>query len=112
MAFRPDEASSLNFDFNEAWTTYLDSGRDENLYSFITRYHRRLTRHLGGDVEGGYSVRRGEGVDQNQAAFRPGLDFAMGKLSLKVSYNFEYESFLDTEERFKHLFYVRLKRTF
>jgi hypothetical protein len=112
LMFRPDEASTLNLDFLETWTTYLDPRREENLFSFITRYHRRLTAHLGTDLEGGFSVRRGPGVDQTLATLRPGLDFAMGKLSLKLGYDFQYARYLDSEERLKHMFFIRLKRTF
>jgi hypothetical protein len=112
FAFRPSDASSLNLDFTESWTHYLDADRDEWLYAFISRYHRRLTYHLGADVEAGVSQRYGPGVDQTLAAFRPGLEFAMGKLTAKIGYDFEYERFLNTEERLKHMFFVRVKRTF
>lgn len=112
LSLRPDEASTLNLDFSESWTRYLDAAREEKMISFITRYHRRLTIHLGSDIEGGVSVRQGAGVDQTLAAVRPGLDFAMGKLSLKMGYDFEYESFLSAEERIKHMFFLRLKRIF
>jgi hypothetical protein len=110
--FRPSDASSLNFDFTESWTRYLDADRDEWLYSFISRYHHRLTYRLGADIEAGVSQRYGPGVDQTLAAFRPGLEFAMGKLTAKIGYDLEYERFLNSEERLKHMFFVRLKRTF
>jgi hypothetical protein len=112
LSFRPSDASTLNFDFTESWSRYLDADREEQLYAFITRYHRRLTYHLGADLEAGVSQRVGPGVDQTLAAFRPGLEFAMGKLSAKIGYDFEYQRFLDTEERFKHMFFVRVKRIF
>ena len=112
LMFKMDEASTLNLDFSQAWTTYLEADRKEQLYSFITRYHRRLTAHLGGDLEGGVSLRQGAGVDQTLATCRPGLEFAMGQFSFKVGYDFEYQKFLETQEQFKHLFFLRMKRTF
>jgi hypothetical protein len=112
LSFQPDEASTLNFDFNETWTEYLDANRQERWYSFITRYHRRITTYLGSDIEAGVSRRSGPGVDQTLAAVRPGLEFTMGRLSAKLGYDFEYERFLNSEERSKHMFFARLKRTF
>jgi len=112
LSFRPDDASTLNFDFTEAWTEYLDAHREEEMLSFINRYHRRITRHLGCDIEDGISRRFGPGADQTLATVRPGLDYAVGKISAKLGYDFEYERFLNAEERIKHMFFVRVKRTF
>jgi hypothetical protein len=33
-------------------------------------------------------------------------------MTLAAGYNFEYELFLDREERIKHLLFLRLRRTF
>jgi hypothetical protein len=112
LSFRPDDVSTLNFDFTESWTLFLDANREESLVSFINRYHRRVTTHLGADIETGVSRRFGPGVDQTLAAFRPGVDFTMGKLSAKIGYDLEYERFLSAEERTRQMFFVRLKRTF
>jgi hypothetical protein len=112
LAFRPDDASTLNFDFTQSWTTYRDADREEENYAFISRYHRRLSAHLGLNLEGGVAWRIGEGVDQTRAAVRPGVEFNMGQLSVKAGYSFEYEEFLSSEERYKHMLIVRARRTF
>ena len=112
LAFKPDEASTLNFDLIESYTRYLDADRDEQNYSFISRYHRRVTRYLGFDFEGGISVRIGPGVDQTLAAARPGMQFNMGRLSVKAGYDFEYGKFLGSEQRLKHMLFVRATRSF
>jgi hypothetical protein len=112
LAFKPDDVSTLNFDFVQSYTEYLDANRDEQNYSFISRYRRRMTRHLGMDVEGGVSMRIGEGVDQTLAALRPGMEFRMGQLTIKAGYDFEYAKFLGSEERVKHLVSIRARRSF
>jgi hypothetical protein len=112
VAFQPDDASSLGVDFTQSWTDYVDANRSEERYSFIARYHRVLTWRLGVDLDTGFLLRRGEGVDQTLATCRPGLQYTYGKTSLKAGYDFEYEMFLDSEERTKHMFFVRLKRVF
>ncbi|MGN6644128.1 MAG: hypothetical protein ACTHKU_14115 [Verrucomicrobiota bacterium] len=112
LAFKPDDASTLNLDFIESYTQYLDADRDEQNYTFISRYRRRVTRHLGLNVEGGVSKRIGEGVDQTMAAFRPGVEFRMGEMFVKAGYDFEYGKFLNSEERFKHMLFIRARRSF
>jgi hypothetical protein len=113
FVFHPDEVSTLSFDFNETWIDYTDLNRPrEEDYRFITRYHRALTHRLGVDLEGGVALRRGTGVDEVLATVRPSLRYVIGKTSISAGYSYEYNLFLDTEEREKHLFYLRVRRTF
>jgi hypothetical protein len=112
LAFRPDQDSSLNFDFIQSWTRYLDADRTEQNYSFLSRYRRAVTRHLGLNVEGGYSMRIGRGVDQSLATFRPAIDWRIGQLQVRAGYDFQYGRFLHSEERTKHMLFVRARRSF
>jgi hypothetical protein len=112
LAFKPDDLSTLSFNFAQSWTRYIDADRDEQNYSAISRYHRRLGTYVGFDLEGGVAKRIGEGVDQTRAAVRPGIEFNMGQLFVKAGYSFEYEQFLTAEERYKHMLIIRARRTF
>jgi hypothetical protein len=112
MNFAPDTESSLSFSFAQSWTTYLDNGLSEAVYSFINHYHRRLTRNWGFDLEDGISLTSGTGVDQTVATVRPELEFAIGKFSLKVSYEMEYQEYLSTQEMFQQTFSLRAMRSF
>jgi hypothetical protein len=112
LLFNPDEVTRLSFDFSQSWTHYLDADRNDQTYTFINRFNRHLTRRLGFDVEAGAMLRYGPGVDQTLITFRPGLEFAMGKLSVKMEYDFEYDRFLQTQEEIKNFFFIRAKRVF
>ena len=112
VAFRLDEVSSVGVDLNETWLEFTTANRREEDLRFITRFHRALTERLGLDVDAGTAWRRGTGVDQVLATFRPSLKYAIGKTTIDVGYDYEYELYLNSEERQKHLFTVRLKRLF
>ena len=111
-AWQLDEYSNLSVDFNESWTTFQQADRQEQWYMFITRYHRALTWRLGFDLEGGVSLRRGPGVDQTLGTCRPGIEYAVGKTSIKAGYDYEYNLFLNTQEQSRHMFFLRAKRVF
>jgi hypothetical protein len=112
LAFHPDEASSLSFDFSETWIDYVDNNQSEQDYRFITRYHRALTHRFSLETDAGIAIRRGNGVDQFLAAFRPSVKYVIGKTSIDAGYDYEYELFLNSEERQRQLFFLRLKRMF
>lgn len=111
-AFRPDSQSSLSFDFNEMWIRYLDLDRREEAYSFMARYYRTLTQRLALSVEAGTSYLSSQDNDQLLATFRPALRYWIGKTSVEAGYFYQYELFLNQEERQKHMFNVRLRRFF
>jgi hypothetical protein len=112
LTFRPDAASTFGLEFTEAWIDYTSAHRQEEDFQFITRYHRALTHRLAIDADAGVSLRRGAGVDQILATARPALKYVVGKMTLDTGYDYEYELFLNNEERQKHMFFVRLKRVF
>jgi hypothetical protein len=112
LTFRPDAASTFGMEFTEAWIDYTSAHRQEEDFQFITRYHRGLTHHLALDADAGVSLRRGAGVDQILATVRPALKYVVGKMTIDSGYDYEYELFLNSEERQKHMFFARLKRNF
>jgi hypothetical protein len=112
LAFNLDDDSSAGLDFSQTWTDYTAAQRHEDDYRFVTNYRRRLTSHLRIEAEGGFDLRRGEGVDQTLATFRPGIDYVIGRTTIKAGYDFEYNIFLRNEVRLKHIFFVRVKRIF
>jgi hypothetical protein len=112
LTWRPDPESTLGIDFTEAWIDYVNANRQEENFQAITRYHRALTHRLGFDIDAGVSYRNGEGVNQLLATVRPAIKYTLGKLTLDAGYNYEYELFLNSEERQKHMFFLRMKRFF
>ncbi len=110
--FRPDSYSSLNIDFNEMWIDYKDRDRREEDYRAMIRYYRTLTRRLGLTAEAGTAFRRGQGADQFLATFRPAIKYLVGRTSLDAGYFYQYERFLNQEERQKHMLTMRLRRVF
>ncbi len=112
FTFKPDQDSSLSLYLSQTWTDYMDAHRQEQDYRFITRYHRNLTGPLSLDLEGGFDVRRGRGVDQTLGTARAGLEYVLGKLSVKAGYDYEYQMYLNNEQRSRHLFFIRAKRVF
>jgi len=110
--FTLDASSSISASFNESWVDYIDADRNEQNYRFTSRYQRSFTSRLGFDIEGGVAVRRGEGVDQTLATVRPNFQYRIGHTTINAGYDFEYEMYLDSEERTKHLLFVKIERRF
>jgi hypothetical protein len=110
-SFLLDAASTFSIDLSQSWIDYEDANRQEQNYRFISRYHHVFTPRMQFDIEGGVDVRRGENANQTLATVRPGFNYSIGKTSVKAGYDFEYNMF-EHEERFRHLFFVRLKRVF
>jgi hypothetical protein len=110
-AFNLDASSTLSLDFSQAWIDYVDANRQEQSYRFITRYSQMFTPRLRFTIEGGIDLRRGETVEQTLATVRPGIEYAIGKTTVRAGYDFEYNMF-DREERMRHLFFLRVRRVF
>ncbi len=107
-----DTASSVGANATESFIDYLDAHRQEQDYRFTSFYRRNMSRSLRLNFEAGFDVHRGPGVDQTLAALRPSVDYLIGKTSISASYDYEYSLFLNSEERNKHMFMVRLRRVF
>lgn len=109
--FQPDKASTLSLELTEAWIDYTDANRQEWDLRFVTRFSQTVSAGLRLTTEAGVDVRRGDDVDQTLAAFRQGLEYTIGRTSFRAGYDFEYNLF-DREERLRHLFFLRCRRTF
>lgn len=112
FSFRPDDSSTIGFEFSESWANYQDANRQEENYRFIMLYHRNLAARLRLDFDGGVHFRRGRGVDQTLATARPGIEYVIGQTTIKAGYDYQYQLYLDREERNKHLLFLRIKRVF
>jgi hypothetical protein len=112
FSFRPEDVSSLGVDFSQAYTEYYDTGRDEQNYRGTARYRRSVARDLLLHVAAGVEYRHGTSVDQTRAVFRPELRYRIGRSSIQFAYNYEYNLYLDNEERNKHQLTLTIKRDF
>ena len=109
--FQPGEKTDLSLNADEGWTDFLDSHIRQTSYGFITRLQQRLTSRLTGGAEGGIRIERGDTFDRDLATCRLWLDWAIGKVTVKVSYEFNDENHrVDNQNR--HYVFVRIRRDF
>lgn len=112
LSFRPDDASTIGFEFSESWADYTDANRQEENYRFIMLYHRNLAARFRFDFDAGIHLRRGQDVDQTLATVRPGIEYVIGKTTIKAGYDFQHQVYLEREERNRHLLFLRIRRVF
>ncbi len=108
-----DLAEGLTFtlDGGASWTEFVQANRQQRDSHAIGRWRARLTSALSVDAEGGVRVTEGAGVDQTLATARFGLEFAMNKLAVRLSYDFQDQDYLG-ELRNRHFLSFRMKRIF
>jgi hypothetical protein len=109
--FRPSELATLSIDLDQGWTTFRDTNTRQTSYGLITRYQQRLTSTLAWSAEGGVRIERGFGFDRDYATVRTELNWAIGKLKVKLGYEYGNESH-PTDLRERHYCYLRARRTF
>ena len=108
---QPAEGIRLSLDVDENWTTFRDTNTHESNYGAIVRYQHQFAAQLSWFAEGGVRIERGDTSDRDTGTARVGLDWAIGKLNVKVGYEFNQENYIhDTSER--HYFFLRARRTF
>jgi hypothetical protein len=112
LSFKPDNMSTLNFNFNEALIHYVNNNTQEQDYSVIAQYHRGILRNLRMDLETGIDLRRGAGEDQTLIAVRPGLEFNVGELTVKMGYSLEYSDYLSATVNMEQMFFIDARRAF
>jgi len=110
--FRLEENTSLSFDFTQSWVDYLNTGQQEQNFRFISRLQQTLQPHLRLNLEGGVNFRRGDLTDETLATARLNANYSVGRLKLEAGYDFQYQLYAQTEERMRHLLFVRMKRVF
>jgi len=112
LMFHPGVATTLSFDTRERWINYSSGVRQTvQDYSFVTRFHERLTGHLDYSLEGGIRSQQGGFLEQTMAAARAELNYSIGKLSLSVNYQFnDNETSGNVVD--KHFFSFHVRRSF
>ena len=110
--FRLDDSTSFSFDFTQSWVDYLNTGQQEQNYRFISRLQEIVHPHLRLNLEAGVNFRRGDLIDETLATVRLNAAYSIGKLKLESGYDFQYQLYSETEERIRHLLFVRMKRVF
>jgi hypothetical protein len=111
LTFDLDEGLNLNFNFDEQWTTFLDSGIERASYNANSRLRTQLTSHLFWENEGGVRFDRGPGFDQTLFVARSGLTYLRGELAVKIDYDFQDQDYLGGK-RERHFVTLRVRRTF
>jgi len=109
--FQLSERATLSLDFDQSWTTFRDEDTEQDSYGFIARYQQRLTSTLTCSMEGGVRIDRGYTFDRDYGTVRTELDWAVGRLRVKLGYEYGGESHpQDLTQR--HYAYLRIRRTF
>jgi hypothetical protein len=108
--FEPTDAMSLNLDFRQRWARFQNNDNITD-YSFIARWHWRLSSYLFFTAEGGIRFEEGNTIDQRLATARSEMNFNMGKLRVLLGYQFNNDD-VRGELREKHFVYLRAKRYF
>ncbi len=109
--FRPAAGADLSLTADQNWTDFHDNHLHQSSYGFITRWQQRVTSHLSAMVEGGVRFERGETFDSDLATCRAGLDWAVGKLTVKLDYEYNDESHLADAQDRQYIF-LRVRRDF
>ncbi|MCX6895040.1 MAG: hypothetical protein NTZ16_05975 [Verrucomicrobia bacterium] len=109
--FQPSLDATLGIDFDESWITHRDTQLNQTAYSAIVRYQQQLWMSLAWRVEGGMVSERGGGYDRDTATARAGLDWEIGKLMLKLGYEYNNENY-STDVRTRHYLFLRARRNF
>ncbi len=102
---------NLNLNLDQSWTTFRDTNLHNTLYGAVFRSQFRLPYNLFWMVEGGVHLEHGPGYQQEIESARTGLDWTMGKLTLKLDYQYSTQrQSVDMSER--HSFTLRVRRSF
>ncbi len=109
--FQPGEKTDLSLNANESWANYRDTHLQQNSYGFVARLQQQLTARMAGGAEAGLRIERGATFDRDLATCRLWLDWAVGKLTVKASYEFNAAN-QQSDKQERHYFFVRLRRDF
>ena len=109
--FRPSDLTTLGLQLDQSWANFRDNGTRQTSYGLIAHYQQRLTSALAWSVEGGLRIDQGNTFDGNYAAARTELDWAVGKLTVKLGYQYGNETH-PSDQNTRHYFYLRFRRYF
>ena len=109
--WQPFACANLSLNLDQTWTTFRDTHRNDTLYGAVCRSQFRLPYNVNWFAEGGIHSETGAGFQQEIKSARTGLDWAAGKLTLKLDYQYSTQShYADMSER--HLLTFRVRRSF
>jgi hypothetical protein len=109
--FHPASGTDISLNADQSWTDFRDNNLHQSSYGIITRWQQRFTAHWSTTVEGGVRFERGDTFDRDFATCRAGLDWAAGKLTVKLNYEYNDESHL-TDAQDRHYVFIRVRRDF
>ena len=109
--FRPSDFTSCGLQLDQSWANFRDNGSRQTSYGLTAHYQQRLTSTLAWSVEGGVRIERGNTFDGIYAGARTELNWAIGKLTAKLGYEYGNESH-PTDLNQRHYFYLRVRRSF
>lgn len=111
LQFQAADGTSLGLDADQSWTRFHDNGLRQSSCGVMLRCRQRLAVNLTWDNEGGVRFDRGDSFDRDVGVVRTGLDWSIGRLNLKVGYEYDTESH-PTDLRDRHYFFLRARRSF
>ncbi|HEX9047092.1 MAG TPA: hypothetical protein VF988_08690 [Verrucomicrobiae bacterium] len=111
VSFQPCAKTVVGLDADEGWTDFNDSHLRQTSYGVIGRLQQRVTSHLTGGAEAGVRIDRGQTFDRTLATCRFYLDWNIGKLMVKASYEFNDEYHV-TDRQDRHYVFIRIRRDF
>jgi hypothetical protein len=107
--FRTGEGTTLGLDIDQTWSVFKDNNQKHKSLGFILRWEQALTSHLVWSTEGGVRFERDSTYDRDLATLRTGLNWVIGKLTMRIGYEFyrEVSDSSDINERHYAVFRVR-----
>jgi len=63
-------------------------------------------------MDAGLSVRQGNDQDQTLATLRPGYEFNVGQIAVKIGYSFEYGKYQGATETLRQSLFINMQRNF
>jgi len=109
--FTTADGTTLGLDFEQAWTEFRDSHINQTTYSMIGRFQQRITRNLSWYADAGLRLENGATFEREAATARTGLNWKVGKLSVKLDYDYNRETHLG-DLRQRHYLFLRVRRNF
>lgn len=110
LTLTPSGTTTASLNLDQAWTTYRDNNDKQQSQSYIGRIESQLMGSLRVHAEAGLRKERGVEYNFDSEAARAGIDFQIGKLSLKLDYENTHYTYTD-ERQDEQRIYLRARRT-
>jgi hypothetical protein len=110
--------NSAGLNFNQSWSTYPNNGgggtngaQNISYYSWTGHYDWHPFSGFDWSSEAGLEQQHGGGTDQNFITARTSLGWTVGKLEVRLGYEYENQDY-NSEIRERNFAYLRLRRNF